>query len=57
MRTVRYLEPPELELLAEVAYLEDSRPGLGRRFFDEVKRAEGLVAEIPEAAGDSPWDS
>lgn len=50
MRTVRYLEPAEIELLAEVAYLEDSQPGLGRRFFDEVKRAEGYIAEFPEAA-------
>lgn len=50
MKQIRYLDVAESEFLAEVAYLEDSRPGLGRRFFDEVKRAEGFIAEFPEAA-------
>jgi plasmid stabilization system protein ParE len=50
LRTVRYIEPAGAELLAEIAYLEDSRPGLGRRFFEEITRAESLIAEFPEAA-------
>ena len=50
MKPVRYIEAAEVEFLAEVGYLEDSRPGLGRRFFHEVKRAEGFIAEFPEAA-------
>ena len=50
MKPVRYLDPAETEFLAEIAYLEDYRPGLGRRFYDEVKRAESFIAEFPEAA-------
>lgn len=50
MRPVRYLEAAENELLAEVAYLEDALPGLGKRFFNEIKRAERLVGEFPEAS-------
>ena len=50
MKPVRYIDVAEAEFLAEVAYLEDSRPGLGRRFYDEVKRAERFIAEFPEAA-------
>ncbi len=50
MRTVRYLEAAEAELLAEIGYLEECAEGLGRRFFDEVKRAESFIAEFPEAS-------
>jgi plasmid stabilization system protein ParE len=50
LKPIRYIDVAEAELLAEIAYLEDSRPGLGRRFYDEVKRAEGFIAEFPEAA-------
>jgi hypothetical protein len=50
LKPVRYIEPAETEFLTEIAYLEDSRPGLGRRSYDEVKRAESFIAESPEAA-------
>ena len=50
MKPVRYIDVAEAEFLAEIAYLEDARAGLGRRFYDEVKRAEGFIAEFPEAA-------
>jgi len=50
LKPVRYLDVAEAEFLAEIAYLEHSRPGLGRRFYDEVKRAESFIAEFPEAA-------
>jgi toxin ParE1/3/4 len=46
---VRYLEAAEAELLAEIGYLEQRAEGLGRRFFDEVKRVESVIAEFPEA--------
>lgn len=49
MKTVRYHEAAEDELLTEIAYLESRRPGLGRRFFEEVKRAEILIVQFPEA--------
>jgi len=49
LKTVRYLEAAEAELLAEIGYLEQCAEDLGRRFFDEVKRAEQLIAEFPEA--------
>lgn len=50
MRAVHYHEAAEDELLTQIAYLERRAQGLGRRFFEEVKRAEGLIAESPEAA-------
>lgn len=50
MRTVSYHEAAEQELLAEIGYLELQAQGLGRRFFDEVKRAERLITRFPEAA-------
>lgn len=49
MRTVRYHEAAEAELLAEVGYLELRERGLGRRFLDDVRRAEALIAEHPAA--------
>ena len=49
MTTVRYHEAAEDELLTEIGYLELRKPGLGRRFLEEVKRAEALVAQFPEA--------
>jgi len=47
---VRYHEAAEEELLNEIGYLELRGKGLGRRFFAEVRRAEGLIAQFPEAA-------
>ena len=49
MTTVRYLDPAEEEFLTEIEYLEQRTKGLGRRFFHEVKRVEGLIARFPEA--------
>lgn len=49
MRTVQYHEAAEDELLTQIAYLERRARDLGRRFFDEVRRAERLIAEFPEA--------
>lgn len=50
MKPVYYLDAAEAEFLAEIAYFEESRTGLGQRFYDEVKRAETFIAEFPEAA-------
>jgi plasmid stabilization system protein ParE len=49
LRTVQYHEAAEGELLTQIAYLERRAQGLGRRFFEEVKRAERLIAQFPEA--------
>ena len=50
MTPVRYHEAAEEELLNEIGYLELRAPGLGRRFFAEVRRAERLIAQFPESA-------
>ena len=50
MTAIRYLEAAEEELLTEIGYLERRAQGLGRRFFDQVKRAESLIAQSPEAS-------
>ncbi len=50
MTPVRYHEAAEEELLNEIGYLELRVSGLGRRFFAEVRRAEGLIAQFPESA-------
>lgn len=39
-----------VELLNEIGYLELRAKGLGRRFYEEVHRAEHLVAQFPESA-------
>lgn len=49
MTPVRYHEAAEDELLNELGYLELRVPGLGRRFYGEVQRAERLIAEFPES--------
>ncbi len=49
MTHVRYHEAAEDELLNEIDYLEHRVPGLGRRFYAEVRRAENLVAQFPES--------
>jgi len=46
---LRYHEAAEDELLNEIGYLELRAKGLGRRFFAEVRRAESLIAQFPEA--------
>jgi hypothetical protein len=48
--TPRYHEAAEEELLAQVRYLDDRAPGLGRRLLDEIERAEALIVEFPESA-------
>lgn len=50
MTPVRYHQAAEDELLHEIGYLEVRAPGLGRRFFAEVRIAEGLIAKFPESA-------
>ena len=50
MTPVRYHQAAEDELLHEISYLELRAPGLGRRFFAEVRIAEGLIAKFPESA-------
>lgn len=50
MKTIRYHEAAEDELLHEVGYFEVRAPGLGRRFFGEVQRAEKLIAQFPQSA-------
>ena len=50
MTGVRYLEAAEDELLNEIGYLELRIPGLGRRFFGEVRRVEALISQFPESA-------
>jgi hypothetical protein len=47
---VRYHQAAEDELLAEIEYLERRVPGLGRRFYAEVVRAENDLAKFPELA-------
>jgi len=50
---VWYHEAAEEELLAAVGYLEGKAEGLGRRFLDEVRRAEDSDCHIPAVgAGD-----
>jgi toxin ParE1/3/4 len=46
---IRYHEAAEAELLDEIGYLELRAKGLGRRFFREVRRAEGVIAQFPES--------
>ena len=52
MTSVRYHEAAEDELLNEIGYLELRAAGLGRRFFEEVRRAENLIAQFPESAAE-----
>jgi plasmid stabilization system protein ParE len=49
---VRYHEAAEEELLREIGYLELRAEGLGRRFFAEVRRAEKLISQFPDSAGE-----
>jgi plasmid stabilization system protein ParE len=46
----RYHQAAEDELLTEIGYLELRVPGLGRRFYSEVQRAENFLAKFPESA-------
>jgi hypothetical protein len=47
---VRYHEAAEEELLNEIGFLELQAKELGRRFFAEIRRAERLIVQFPEAA-------
>jgi plasmid stabilization system protein ParE len=49
MTPVRYYEAAEDQLLNEIGYFELRVPGLGRRFYAEVRRAESLVAQFPQS--------
>ena len=50
MTPLRYHQAAEDELLNEIGYLELRVPGLGRRFYAEVQRAESRIAQFPESA-------
>jgi plasmid stabilization system protein ParE len=50
MTPVRYHVAAEDELLNEIGYLELHVPGLGRRFYAEIRKAESLIAQFPESA-------
>ncbi len=50
MTAIRYHPAAEDELLNEVGYLELRVPGLGRRFYAEVQKAESLIARFPKSA-------
>jgi len=47
---VRYYEAAEDELLNEIGYLELRLPGLGRRFYAEVRKVEDLISKLPESS-------
>jgi hypothetical protein len=49
LKAVSYHEAAQAELLGEIAYLERRAEGLGRRFLEEVRRAESFIAQFPEA--------
>jgi hypothetical protein len=46
---VWYHEAAEDELLTAMSYLESRAKGLGRRFLDEVTRAENQIATFPQS--------
>lgn len=50
MMPLRYHEAAEEELLNEIGYLELQAQGLGRRFFAEIRRAEGRIVRFPQSA-------
>jgi plasmid stabilization system protein ParE len=50
VKTIRYHEAAEVELLNEVGYLELRTEGLGRRFLAEVRRAEDFIAQFPQSS-------
>jgi hypothetical protein len=50
MTPVRYHQAAEDELLNEIGYLELRVPGLGRRFYADVRKPESLIAQFPESA-------
>lgn len=52
MTQVRYHEAAEDELLRELGFLELRAKGLGRRFLEEVRRTETMVAEFPESGAE-----
>jgi len=47
---VKYHHAAEEELLAEIGYLELRVRGLGRRFYNQVQKAESDIARFPESA-------
>lgn len=52
MTEIKYHEAAEEELLNAAGYLELQTKGLGRRFLMEVRKAEGLIAQLPLAAAE-----
>jgi plasmid stabilization system protein ParE len=49
---VRYHEAAAAELLTAVSYLEGRAERLGRRFLEEVGRAENQIAGFPQSAAE-----
>jgi hypothetical protein len=45
-----YLISAEAEVLEAIAYLEDRAPGLGRRLFGEIQRAERFITQFPNGS-------
>ena len=50
MKSIRYHEAAEIELLSVVGYLEMRQKGLGRRFLAEIKNAESFIERFPHAS-------
>ena len=50
MKLVRYHEAAATELLNAVGYLELQKRALGKGFLAEIRRAESLMAQFPEAS-------
>lgn len=51
---ITFLQEAELEFLDATSYYEEERPGLGRRFKDEVDRSLLWIAARPEVCGLRP---
>jgi hypothetical protein len=46
---IRFIEEAKYEFLNAIAYYEGQRPGLGRRFKDEIDRSVIWLGAHPEA--------
>ena len=50
MTSVRYHQAAQDELQEEIGYIELRVAGLGRRFYNEVRKAEDRITKFPESA-------
>ena len=46
---IRYLSIAELELDSAIAYYESQEPGLGIRFYTEIRNSEDRILAFPRA--------